>query len=76
MPIVFGESFWADVHKFRKPETDPRGFSGADGVMLINHTGMPIVFGKFTKNCKVMTNGKVMKDQGQTNIVNPVGSHD
>ena len=75
-PIVFGESFWADVHKFRQPNADPGEFSGADGVKLINHTGMPIVFGKFSMNCKVMTNGEALKDFGQGNIVNPVGSYD
>ena len=28
----------------------------------INNTGIPVVFEEFTKNCKIMTNGKVIKD--------------
>ena len=69
-PIVFGESFWSDVHKYRYPNKDSKEFSGAYNITLINETGMPIEFGELSKNCKVITNGKVLTDLGENNKLN------
>lgn len=68
--IVFGESFWSDVHKYRQPNTNPEAFSGAYNITLINETGMPIVFKELSKDCKVISNGELLKDSGTNNQFN------
>ncbi|MFB9057330.1 right-handed parallel beta-helix repeat-containing protein [Mariniflexile ostreae] len=67
LPIVFGESTYADDKFFR-------GFSyseyaGASTNFLNNKTQMPIVFTDLADSNSVTTNGTVT-DNGQSNIVN------
>ncbi|MFI3293429.1 MAG: hypothetical protein SNI70_07920 [Rikenellaceae bacterium] len=69
LPIVFGESFWSDVHTFRFPDNDPAEFSGAYNMTLVNETGMPIVFKTLSGENRVQTNGVVAEDLGKDNIV-------
>lgn len=68
-PITFGESDWGDIHLFRAPHTDPAKYSGAKNCTLVNHTGMPIVFSDLASDCKVITNGPVLRDDGENNRV-------
>jgi hypothetical protein len=68
-PIVFGESDWGDIHLFRAPSDPPSRYSGAYDITLINETGLPIILGKLSANCDVITNGEVLKDDGQNNRV-------
>ncbi|EOR92740.1 esterase [Arcticibacter svalbardensis MN12-7] len=52
-PIVFGESFWDDVHRYRNP-TDPQGtYAGAANIKLFNYTGMPVRLNDLAINCTV-----------------------
>ncbi|MFR9534593.1 MAG: GDSL-type esterase/lipase family protein [Rikenellaceae bacterium] len=69
LPIVFGESFWSDVHTFRFPDNDPSEFSGAYDVTLINETGMPVEFKALSGDNRVQTNGAVVEDLGTNNKV-------
>ncbi|WP_159020552.1 hypothetical protein [Algibacter sp. L3A6] len=69
-PIVFGESFWSDVHKYRQPNTDTKAFSGAYNITLINETEMPVVFKELTSDCKVTSNGELLEDLGERNQFN------
>ncbi len=69
LPIVFGESFWSDVHIFRLPDEDPAKFSGAYNVTLHNETGMPTEFKRLSGDCHLTTNGAVAEDFGQGNMV-------
>ncbi|CDF79576.1 conserved hypothetical protein [Formosa agariphila KMM 3901] len=66
-PIVFGESFWSDVHRYRYPDKDAKAFSGAYNITLINKTGMPIVFEKLSQHNAVISNGEMLKDLGVDN---------
>lgn len=66
LPIVFGESFWADVHKFRNPSTDISVWSGAEDIELTNNTGMPVIFTRYSRNCMVCTDGDII-DEGLNN---------
>lgn len=68
--IVFGESFWSDVHKYRNPDANPKAFSGAYNITLNNETGMPIVFETLSANCKVISNGELLEDLGTDNQFN------
>jgi hypothetical protein len=52
-PIVFGESFWNDVHLFRKPDAKHGDYSGAENIKLFNYTGMPVLLNDLTVNCTV-----------------------
>lgn len=52
-PIVFGESFWADVHLYRKPNSMHGSYGGAKNINLFNYTGMPVILNDLSKNCKV-----------------------
>lgn len=67
IPIVFGKSFWGDVHHYRNPNDAYSDYAGANNIILSNHTGLPIVFSEFSKDCKVITNGKILKDEGSGN---------
>lgn len=69
-PIVFGESFWSDVHKYRYPNREASEFSGAYNITLINQTGMPIVFEKLSSGNNVISDGKLLKDLGKDNHFN------
>lgn len=66
-PIVFGESFWADVHAFRAPETKRHDWTGARGIELRNDTVVPIIFSPTARDCVVFTRGAVVENSG-TNI--------
>jgi hypothetical protein len=63
-PIVFGESDWGDIHLFRAPDSDPAKYSGAYNCTLTNLTGMPIIFSELSKNCTVVTDGKIKRKRG------------
>ncbi|WP_052823336.1 SGNH/GDSL hydrolase family protein [Neotamlana sedimentorum] len=63
-PIVFGESFWDDVHKWRKPEAPQGAFAGAKNITLFNYTGMPVKMNDLTLNCTV-TNS-----EAQSSVIN------
>ncbi|WP_406682854.1 GDSL-type esterase/lipase family protein [Seonamhaeicola sp. MEBiC1930] len=52
-PIVFGESFWNDVHSWRKPQAPRGSFAGAKNIQLFNYTGMPVMLNDLSINCKV-----------------------
>lgn len=69
LPVVFGESFWADVHKFREPDADIRTWSGAECIDLTNQTGMPVILTEYSSECRVRTNG-VVTDNGNMNVIN------
>lgn len=45
------------------------GLSNANGVELINETGLPIKIEKGTSNCTIRTNGKVIGDGGSNNEI-------
>lgn len=66
--IVFGESFWSDVHKYRHPEKALDSFSGAYNIKLINQTGMLVVFKEFSTKNEVTSNGELLNDLGKDNI--------
>ena len=69
LPIVLGESFWADVHKFREPDADIRTWSGAECIDLTNNTGMPVILTEYSSECRVKTNG-ILTDRGYMNVIN------
>lgn len=69
VPIVFGETFWADAHHFRDPTATLESLTGARGVELRNYTGQPIVFSTTARDCVVSTAGKVIRDAGMNNQV-------
>lgn len=52
-PIVFGESFWDDVHRFRNPKAPYGAFAGAKNIKLFNYTGMPVKLNDLAVNCTV-----------------------
>ena len=65
-PIVFGESFWDDVHRFRKPDAPHGSFAGAKNIKLFNYTGMPVKLNDLTINCSI-SNAVSTK---QTEVIN------
>ncbi len=73
LPIVFGESFWSDVHIFRQPEADPSTFANAVGVTLVNETGMPVQLMEHSSNCKIISNGELLSKDGSNHIITLVG---
>ncbi|MBP1841247.1 SGNH/GDSL hydrolase family protein [Formosa algae] len=52
-PIVFGESFWDDVHRYRNPDKPSGTYAGARNIKLINDTGMPVHLNDLAVNCTV-----------------------
>jgi lysophospholipase L1-like esterase len=62
-PIVFGESFWADVHQFRKPKGKYGDYAGAKNIKLFNYTGMPVRLNDLSINCTVSNAVKSNKKQ-------------
>jgi hypothetical protein len=66
-PIVFGDSFWADVQRFRDPTITREDSTGARGIELRNETAMPLVLGKTARDCVISTRGKVLRDDGENN---------
>ena len=66
-PIVFGDSFWADVQRFRDPTITREDSTGARGIELRNETAMPLVLGKTAHDCVITTRGKVLRDDGEKN---------
>lgn len=69
LPIVFGESFNADVKIFRDPTLDMSDLAGATGVSLQNKTGMPVILTERAYNCSVTSNTADVTDQGTNNTV-------
>lgn len=72
LPIVFWASFWADVHHFRAPATTLESWTGARAIELHNHTGLPIVLGRSSRDCVVHTAGQILRDDGANNQVRPL----
>lgn len=66
-PIAFGDSFWADVHHFRAPDTKLHDWTGARGIELHNDTLAPVTFSPTVRDCVVFTRGEVLQNAG-TNI--------
>lgn len=60
-PIVFGESFWDDVHRYRKPKASNGAFAGAKNIQLFNYTDMPVKLNDLSVNCTI-TNSEVKKN--------------
>lgn len=58
-PIVFGESFWDDVHRYRKPDAPHGSFAGAENIKLMNYTGMPVRLNDLSINCSISNALKV-----------------
>lgn len=54
-PIVFGESFWGDVHRFRNPNKPHGDYGGARNITLFNYTGMPVKMNDLVLNCRITT---------------------
>ncbi|CDF79572.1 GDSL-like lipase/acylhydrolase family protein [Formosa agariphila KMM 3901] len=52
-PIVFGESFWDDVHRYRNPDKPSGTYAGAKNIQLFNYTGMPVKLNDLSVNCTV-----------------------
>jgi hypothetical protein len=65
LPIVFGESYWADVNVFRRPTIDPR--TGASEITLENHTPMPVVLRRVAVKNTVKSIGPLLSDEGADN---------
>ncbi len=74
LPIVFGETFWGDVHIFRNPTEEPSKYAFATNVTLINETGMPTIFSAQSKDCRLFTNGEVKEDKGENNSVSELSN--
>jgi hypothetical protein len=75
VPIVFGDSFWAQVHRFRNPQADPAKYSFAKDITLINKTTMPVAFTELSSDCRVITDGELTSDKGKDNKVEIVISN-
>ncbi|MDO7173756.1 SGNH/GDSL hydrolase family protein [Mariniflexile sp. AS56] len=56
-PIVFGESFWDDVHRYRNPDAAEGSYAGAENIKLFNYTGMPVKLNDLSVNC-IVTNSR------------------
>lgn len=67
-PIVFGESFWADVHQFRDPERSMDSLAFANNIQLINTTGMPVILTERTSDNQITSNGRILQDDGTNNV--------
>ncbi|MCM4156959.1 GDSL-type esterase/lipase family protein [Gramella sp. AN32] len=52
-PIVFGESFWDDVHRYRNPDKPSGTYAGAKNIQLFNYTGMPVKLNDLAANCTI-----------------------
>ncbi len=74
LPILFGESFWGDVHAFRQPNEDMSKFVGARNITLVNETGMPTRLTQYSEDCLLFTNGDVSEDKGKNNTVHSTAS--
>ncbi|CAH8283491.1 lysophospholipase L1-like esterase [Mariniflexile fucanivorans] len=57
-PIVFGESFWDDVHRYRNPNAPHGTYAGAENIKLFNYTRMPVELNDLAINCTI-TNSEV-----------------
>ena len=53
--IFVGASFWADVHKWRNPDTDISRWSGANDIYLENHTSVPVILTKYATECDIVS---------------------
>jgi hypothetical protein len=68
LPIVFGESTYADDKFFRG--FDYADYGGTSGVALNNQTGMPIRLTSLASGCNISTNGTVIDNGSSNNITN------
>ncbi|XMO85355.1 GDSL-type esterase/lipase family protein [Algibacter sp. AS12] len=57
-PIVFGESFWGDVHRYRSPEKSHGTYGGAENIQLFNYTEMPVELNDLSINCTITNSEK------------------
>ncbi|WP_405607892.1 SGNH/GDSL hydrolase family protein [Polaribacter sp. Asnod1-A03] len=57
-PIVFGESFWNDVHRYRNPNASKGSYAGAENIKLFNYTDMPVLLNDLSVNCMVTNSEK------------------
>ena len=71
LPIVFGESFWADVQHFRSPNQPRATWTGAVGITLRNETTHPVVLGSSARDNRITSRGPVSRDEGQRNQIEP-----
>lgn len=60
-PIVFGESFWDDVHRYRNPDAPHGKYAGAKNIQLFNYTGMPVRLNNLAVNCTVTNKEETKK---------------
>lgn len=70
VPIVFGKSFWADVHQFRNPNELYSQYAGAKDIKLTNMTALPVILNEYSSQCTVFTNN-IHFDYGSDNTVLP-----
>jgi len=61
VPIVFGASFWDDVHRYRNPQAPKGKYAGARNIELFNYTGMPVKLNDLAVNCKITNNEEAKK---------------
>ncbi|WP_430933833.1 hypothetical protein [Saccharicrinis sp. 156] len=69
IPIVFGESFWADVREFRNPDENPDDMAGAWSVNLTSSINMPLHLNKLTELNYITTNNNNVTDEGTNNTI-------
>ena len=67
LPIVFGESTYADDKLFRG--YDYADYAGTSGVTINNQTEMPIRLTNLAESCNVTTNGTVTDNGSSNNII-------
>ncbi|MHA7943866.1 SGNH/GDSL hydrolase family protein [Formosa sp. 3Alg 14/1] len=60
-PIVFGESFWDDVHRYRNPDKPSGTYAGAQNIQLFNYTGMPVKLNDLSVHCTVTNSEEKIK---------------
>ena len=68
-PIVLGASEWEDIKHWRAPDTDRSRYSGAYDCTVVNQTGLPMLLTDLTRDNTIVTNGEVVRDDGQNNRI-------
>ena len=68
-PIVFGASEWEDIKYWRAPDSKRSQYSGAYDCIVRNETGLPILLTDLTRDNKILTNGKIVRDKGKNNQI-------
>jgi lysophospholipase L1-like esterase len=74
LPIIFGESFWADVHHFRSPTQPRETWTGAVNITLRNETTLPVVLGSTARENWIISRGPVSRDEGKENKLEPLAA--